>query len=300
VLVTNYRDFLVLRREQDGTIKQLERYILGASELEFWAQVSDSQTFAQTHSKRFEEFLEQAMLHNAPIQDPADLAWFLASYAREAKARVVQASSLKALKNVRKALEDGLGINFDGTKGEQFFQSTLVQTLFYGLFSAWVLWAEAHNETDEFDWKNAGWELHIPVMSELFHQLSSPKQLRDLNLVEVMGWAGDVLNRVVRREFFRKFQQAEAVRYFYEPFLKAFDPDLRKQFGVWYTPHEVVQYMVKRVDRSLRDDLGIPLGLADKNVIVLDPCTGTGSFIVEVLRRIARTLEQNGAMDALQ
>jgi predicted helicase len=61
-----------------------------------------------------------------------------------------------------------------------------------------------------------------------------------------------------------------------------------------------VQYMVKRVDRSLRDDLGIPLGLADKNVIVLDPCTGTGSFIVEVLRRIARTLEQNGAMDALQ
>lgn len=299
VLVTNYRDFLVLRREHDGTIKQLERYTLSASETEFWANLADPNAFAQIHTKRFEEFLERSMLHNAPIQDPADLAWFLASYAREAKARVAQASTLTALKSVRKALEDGLGISFDSAKGEQFFQSTLVQTLFYGLFSAWVLWAETHGENDNFDWKNAGWELHIPVMSELFHQLSNPQQLRALNLVEVMGWAGDVLNRVVKSEFFKKFQQNEAVRYFYEPFLEEFDPELRKQFGVWYTPHEVVQYMVENVDRALRDDLGIALGLADENVIVLDPCTGTGSFIVEVLRRISRTLEANGAGDAL-
>jgi hypothetical protein len=299
VLVTNYRDFLVVQRAADGTPKHLERYTLAATEAEFWARLADPHAFAQAHAERFEEFLERSMLLGAPIADPEDLAWFLASYAREAKARVAQNSNLAALKSVRKALEDGLGISFDGAKGEQFFQSTLVQTLFYGLFSAWVLWAETHGETESFDWKNAGWELHIPVVSELFHQLSSPKQLRALNLVEVMGWAGDVLNRVSREEFFKKFQQAEAVRYFYEPFLEQFDPALRKQFGVWYTPHEVVQYMVEKVDRALRDDLGIALGLADENVVVLDPCTGTGSFIVETLRRIARTLEQNGAMDAL-
>ena len=44
--------------------------------------------------------------------------------------------------------------------------------------------------------------------------------------------------------------------YFYEPFLEAFDPELRKQLGVWYTPTEVVRYMVARVDKALKDDLG--------------------------------------------
>ena len=75
--------------------------------------------------------------------------------------------------------------------------------------------------------------------------------------------------------------------YFYEPFLEAFDPVLRKQLGVWYTPVEVVRYMVARVDRALKDDLGIHDGLAANNVYVLDPCCGTGAYLAEVLRRIA-------------
>ena len=82
--------------------------------------------------------------------------------------------------------------------------------------------------------------------------------------------------------------------YFYEPFLEAFDPVLRKQLGVWYTPAEVVRYMVARVDRALRDDLGIADGLAAENVYVLDPCCGTGAYLAEVLRRIAATLEGRG------
>ena len=74
--------------------------------------------------------------------------------------------------------------------------------------------------------------------------------------------------------------------YFYEPFLEAFDPALRRQLGVWYTPTEVVRYMVARVDKALRDDLGIPEGLAAENVYVLDPCCGTGAYLAEVLRRM--------------
>ena len=76
--------------------------------------------------------------------------------------------------------------------------------------------------------------------------------------------------------------------YFYEPFLEAFDPELRKQLGVWYTPAEVVRYMVARVDMALKEDLGIADGLAADNVYVLDPCCGTGTYLAEVLRRIAR------------
>ena len=82
--------------------------------------------------------------------------------------------------------------------------------------------------------------------------------------------------------------------YFYEPFLEAFDPALRKQLGVWYTPAEVVRYMVARVDRALKDDLGIADGLAAENVYVLDPCCGTGAYLAEVLRRIAANLEGRG------
>ena len=82
--------------------------------------------------------------------------------------------------------------------------------------------------------------------------------------------------------------------YFYEPFLEAFDPELRKQLGVWYTPAEVVRYMVARVDKALKDDLAIPDGLAADNVYVLDPCCGTGAYLAEVLRRIAENLHGKG------
>ena len=61
-----------------------------------------------------------------------------------------------------------------------------------------------------------------------------------------------------RDTFFAHFREGEAVPYFYEPFLTEFDPELRKQLGVWYTPTEVVRYMVARVDKALKDDLGVP------------------------------------------
>ena len=80
------------------------------------------------------------------------------------------------------------------------------------------------------------------------------------------------------------------MQYFYEPFLEAFDPELRRQLGVWYTPPEVVAYMVAKVDAALKTELNIPDGLADPRVCVLDPCCGTGAYLVEVLRRIYATL----------
>ena len=110
----------------------------------------------------------------------------------------------------------------------------------------------------------------------------------------MLDWTADALDRVDRAAFFDRFSEGEAVPYFYEPFLEAFDPALRKQLGVWYTPAEVVRYMVARVDRALRDDLGIADGLAADNVYVLDPCCGTGAYLSEVLRRIAANLEGRG------
>ena len=171
----------------------------------------------------------------------------------------------------------------------------MVQTLFYGVFSAWVLWArQLPPPTGPFDWRTAVWHLRAPVLRALFQQLSDPGRLQPLGLVEVLDWTAAALDRVDRPAFFARFQEGEAVPYFYEPFLEAFDPDLRKQLGVWYTPTEVVRYMVARVDKALKDDLGIPDGLAAENVYVLDPCCGTGAYLAEVLRRIAANLEGQG------
>ncbi len=186
-------------------------------------------------------------------------------------------------------------MRFTGDKGARFFYSTLVQTLFYGVFSAWVLWArQAPSPRGTFNWHEAVWHLRAPVLAALFQQLSSPSRLRPLGLVEVLDWTATALNRVDRAAFFARFNEGEAVPYFYEPFLEAFDPDLRKQLGVWYTPAEVVRYMVARVDKALKDDLHIPDGLAADNVYVLDPCCGTGAYLAEVLRRIAGNLQGKG------
>ena len=219
----------------------------------------------------------------------------MASYARDGLARVEAAGEPTSLVVLRQALEEALGIQFKAELGTSFFQSTLVQTLFYGVFSAWVLWArQTPPPTGPFDWRTAVWHLRVPVLRTLYQQLSDPAQLESLRLVELLDWTTAALERVDRGAFFAKFNAGEAVPYFYEPFLQAFDPELRKQLGVWYTPPQVVRYMVARVDRALKEDLGIDDGLAADNVYVLDPCCGTGTYLSETLKRISDNLQAKG------
>lgn len=79
--------------------------------------------------------------------------------------------------------------------------------------------------------------------------------------------------------------------YFYEDFLKAYDPAMRKGRGVYYTPPPVVNFIVRAIDDILKDTFGITDGLADhKRVTVLDFATGTGTFLLEVFERIFDTI----------
>lgn len=332
VLVTNYREFALIGRDDRGNPVRHEYYRLADSEKNFWKLAARPEDAVTQHGDRLPEFLERCLRRPVPLTEPKDVAWFLASYARDALGRVRHARAHQQVETVRKALEDALGLKVTDAKGEHFFQSTLVQTLFYGVFSAWVLWhrdqssAPSRNDlrkravkegsaapvstdrtkalrkyvlNDRFDWEKAPRYLHVPILRKLFRELTDPANLDEWdNLTEVMNWAADTLNRVDRSTFFAKFQDAEAVQYFYEPFLEAFDPELRKQLGVWYTPREIVQYMVARVDQVLKSDFGKPDGLADKDVYVLDPCCGTGAFLVEALAVIEKALRDKGE-DAL-
>ena len=295
VLVTNTRDFVLLGEDALGKSAKLETFRLAESEHEFEARLEKPRAFARDMGAGLGEYLGRALSHTSSIGEPRDLAWLLASYARDGLARVEAAGDAPSLRAVRTALEEALGVRFEGDRGTALFRSTLVQTLFYGVFSAWVLWArQSPPPTGPFNWHDAVWHLRAPVLRALFQQLSDPGRLQPLGLVELLDWTAAALDRVDRAAFFDRFDAGEAVPYFYEPFLEAFDPDLRKQLGVWYTPAEVVRYMVARVDMALKEDLGIADGLAADNVFVLDPCCGTGTYLAEVLRRIADNLRDRG------
>ena len=299
VLVTNTWDFVLLGEDADGNPAKLETFSLADSAEEFTALLQKPRAFANKVGAGLGEYLCRGLSHRATLSDPGDLAWLLASYARDGLSRVEASGDLASLSALRSALEDALGVKFEGDRGAAFFRSALVQTLFYGVFSAWVLWSRKTPPlTGKFNWHEATWELRVPVLRSLYYQLSNPSQLEPLGLVEVLDWTADALDRVDREEFLKRFDEGEAVQYFYEPFLEAFDPALRKQLGVWYTPSEVVKYMVARVDMALKDDLDIPEGLAAGNVYVLDPCCGTGAYVSEVLKRIAHNL-QDGGLGAL-
>ena len=306
VLVTNTRDFVLVGEDAAGRPTKLETFRLADDADTFVRRLETPRAFAREVGAGLGEYLTRALSHRAALAEPKDLAWLLASYARDGLARVEAAGDSPPLAAVRAALEDALGVRFEGERGARFFHSTLVQTLFYGVFSAWVLWSRADTASQDrplfaggygpaqFDWRTAVWHLRAPVLRALFQQLSDPGRLQPLGLVEVLDWTAAALNRVDRAVFFARFTEGEAVPYFYEPFLEAFDPDLRKQLGVWYTPPEVVRYMVARVDQAVKDDLGIADGLAAENVYVLDPCCGTGAYLAEVLRRIAANLARRG------
>ena len=309
VLLTNYREFRVVVLGKDDKPRTLEVFTLAKNEAAFWALAAHPRKAEGEVGKTLEEFLTRALLSAVPITSPDVLASFLASYAREALAKIEPRSSLKELEDVRKALEEALGLKFESelstekenNRGKHFFRSTLVQTLFYGLFSAWVLWSRepGRRKGDQFEWKSAVWSLQVPMIRALFERLVTPSHVRSLGLEELLSLTGEVLNRVDTSAFFQRFEEDTAVQYFYEPFLEAFDPELRKQLGVWYTPREIVRYMVERVDTVLRTELGLPSGLADPNVYVLDPACGTGAYLVEVLDRIHRTLKEERGEDAL-
>ncbi|MBL8145644.1 MAG: N-6 DNA methylase [Anaerolineae bacterium] len=282
VLVTNTAQFVLITQ---GGIE--ERYDLAPDAKTFWQAASHPQSLAAKHEAALLEYLMRVMRRNAPLAAPKEVAWLLASYAREARARLdVSPAELHKLDNIRGQLEVALGVHFHDEKAGEFFRSTFVQTLFYGVFAAWVLWHERRPARGErFEWLKHTRQLNVPVVQELFTQFSAANTL-PTSVEQVLEWTADALNRVDQARFFEQFERDHAIQYFYEPFLEAFDPELRKQLGVWYTPPEIVRYMVARVDAALKEDLGIADGLADQRVIVLDPACGTGAYLVEVLRHI--------------
>lgn len=136
VLATNLRQFALIGRDRSGRQTELERYSLADSAEEFAELLAHPQAAANRRAVSFAEYLARVMEHRTAIAEPRELARLLASYARDALARVADAQAETSLKPIRDALQQALGMQFEGDDGNSFFRSTLVQTLFYGVFAA--------------------------------------------------------------------------------------------------------------------------------------------------------------------
>ena len=87
--------------------------------------------------------------------------------------------------------------------------------------------------------------------------------------------------------------------YFYEDFLAAYDPQLRKDAGVYYTPVEVVRAQVRLIDDLLTSRLGKKSGLASPDVITMDPAVGTGTYLLGVIEHTLHRINEKQGEGAI-
>lgn len=117
VLITNLREFRLLRLNPTNIVETLERHVLARTPDSLWDDPISSFT---RHDDLLPDFLARVMLYRAPLAQPKDVAWLLASYAREARARA-EDHPLGSFHTVKIALQESLGIKFEGDKVSTFF-----------------------------------------------------------------------------------------------------------------------------------------------------------------------------------
>ncbi len=172
---------------------------------------------------------------------------------------------------------------FSNKTFEVLFSAAFAQTLAFGL----LLVREATGKpVDSTAWNKMPDE--HPLMKTALRVLSQPE------VVDLLGVGFDIMidtvNSLNEDLLAVKDDGTDPILYFYEDFLEVFDPEGRKRYGVYYTPIEVVRYMVGALDRVLREDLKTD-GLDDQNVTILDPATGTGTFLLGVAERLRNDIE---------
>ena len=128
-------------------------------------------------------------------------------------------------------------------------------------------------------------------MRQLFKDISERHDLGDELITEIANIFG-ILRAAKMEAILSDFSQTgnrdDIIIHFYEPFLAAYNPKLKKNRRVYYTPESVVSYMVRSVDILLKDKFHKPLGLADPDVMILDPATGTGTYLLWIFQLVER------------
>ena len=193
------------------------------------------------------------------------------------------------------------------------FADIYAQTIAYGMFAARI-----HDKSPESFSRSEASEL-IPKSNPFLRKVF--QQIAGYDLDERIVWIVDDLVAAfaatdmekILSGFGKNTQQTDPILHFYEDFLYQYDPAAKKQSGVYYTPQPVVEFIVRAVDDILKTEFNLPMGLADTSKVeveheieqdlkhrkekvlahrvqVLDPATGTGTFLAETVRQIKRNL----------
>lgn len=258
--------------------------------------------------------------HREVVTTSKELSIRLAELARNIRDRIRTALAIETdkgpLRRLMKAFQEALVHDLDADG----FADMYAQTIAYGLLSARI--ADPHKKTaDDF----AAHMRTNPFLRELMETFLKVGGRRgkaggpgidfdELGVSEVVELLDDANMEAVVRDFGDRNPQEDPVIHFYELFLKEYDAKKRMQRGVFYTPRPVVSYIVRSVDELLRTEFGLADGLADTTtwgemakrhkdlkipegisadqdfVQILDPATGTGTFLVEVIDLIHKTL----------
>ena len=185
------------------------------------------------------------------------------------------------------------------------FADVYAQTIAYGMFAA-----RLHDPTLPTFSRQEASELipkSNPFLRKLFGYIAGP------DLDDRIKWIVDSLVEIflacnveeILKNYGKSTKMEDPIIHFYETFLSEYDPKLRKARGVWYTPKPVVNFIVRAVDDILKTEFDLPQGLADTSktkikvnlqgkiieqevhkVQILDPATGTGTFLAEVVKHI--------------
>ncbi|MCQ2049828.1 MAG: N-6 DNA methylase [Candidatus Saccharibacteria bacterium] len=208
---------------------------------------------------------------------------------------------------------------------ERQFADIYAQTICYGMFAA-----RLHDDTPETFSRSEAAEL-IPKTNPFLRKIFQSVAAFDIN--DNIAWIVDDLVETFRvtdmskvmKNFGKSNGQTDPMIHFYEDFLRYYDPKQKKACGVYYTPEPVVKFIVNAVDEILQKDFNLPDGIADTSKVqldrivdgtfdkkskdhkvhenreyhkvqILDPATGTGTFLAEVIKKIHSKMEgQQGA-----
>ena len=218
------------------------------------------------------------------ISSPEALARYLARRTRELQTQIAitltdEASNIHAMFLAFKE-------TLISTLTPDDFADMYAQTLAYGLFAARCTLPNATN----FSRHTAVQALprSNPFLVQLFYHVASPTLETNVTYIldDIASLLQNVPTEMLRTAFAAKNHLEDPVIHFYETFLAVYDPQRRVDRGVYYTPPQVISYIVRSVDSLLRTALNRPDGLADENTLILDPATGTGGFLLTVLDHI--------------
>lgn len=269
----------------------------------------DARTHPDELRERFGQFFDSAPRN---IRSASRLAEEMARRSRLLKSGLLGA--LKAehpggqlkitLEFYRKHLMDDL--SDDG------FADTFAQTAVYGMFLGWLRWSEARSaaadeENDNgdgatFTRRRAVAEIpdSVPFLRSSLRLLTSDEILPPA-VLRLLDDLAALFDNTVAAPIAAEIaaigvsQRHDPMLYFYEKFLEKYDAGERQKRGVYYTPAELVSYIVTATQALLQTQFGHEDGLADPNVIVLDPAVGTGTFLIGAAAKALSVVEPQGS-----